>query len=64
MPPWLIGSLVGGVICGLFPLISGFRKGRIAAGIGAFLACVAASILLCFILSVFIFNPKLYLGNP
>jgi len=64
MPPWLMGSLIAGAVCGLFPLSWGLKKGKIAVGIGEFFACVLASIILGLIMSIFVFNPDIYLGSP
>lgn len=36
----LLGSLAAGAACGLWPLLTGFSKGRPVAGVVGFLACV------------------------
>jgi len=42
----LLGSLIAGVICGLWPLLAGLSKGRPIMGIIGFFACIPSAFVL------------------
>ena len=48
----LIGALVVGVLCGLWPLNAGFKKGRPGVGIAGFFACLGAGFVLGILLAL------------
>ena len=45
-------SLIGGVVIGIIPALSGVKKGQLGLAIGGFVCCIAGSILGGLILSI------------
>ena len=48
----ILFGFIAGVVCGLAPLIFGAMRGRIALGVGGFVACAAAGAVLGLLLAV------------
>jgi hypothetical protein len=48
----LIGALVAGAVCGLWPLSAGARNGRPGLGVVGFVACVGSGVVLGCLLSL------------
>lgn len=48
----ILGAVVVGIITGLIPCITGFKKGKIGLAIGGFFACVVGGLILGLILAI------------
>ena len=48
----IVGALIVGVVCGLFPLVFGLTRGQTALAVGGFVACIAGGLVLGILLAL------------